>query len=179
MGVLLASYCVLITHFNSLAPEFKMPAEPINARDKMAAPMWQLVSVRITLFSTFLQSKRLQDCWYFLFFAVVWGQRKQRWTQLVLSRKMGVKLTQLWGAKLKLCLRLSPSRIVFHCWLTPTCIHQWLQLWMATFVEEDSASIVMLKGSPCRWREDRVSTSSRKVSHCYMNPIADVAVPTV
>ena len=33
------------------------------------------------------------------------------------SRKMGVKLTQVWGAKLKVSLWLSPRRIVCRCWL--------------------------------------------------------------
>ena len=31
------------------------------------------------------------------------------------SRKMGVKLTQVWGAKLNVSLWLSPRRIVYRC----------------------------------------------------------------
>ena len=37
--------------FNPLATEFKIPAEPINAEDKMAAPRREPISLRITLYS--------------------------------------------------------------------------------------------------------------------------------
>ena len=46
--------------FKPLIPEFKIPAKPINARDKMVAPRREPISVRITLYSPFLQSKQLQ-----------------------------------------------------------------------------------------------------------------------
>lgn len=42
---------------NPLVSEFKIPAEPINALDKMAAPRRQPMSVRIS--SAFLQPKWL------------------------------------------------------------------------------------------------------------------------
>ena len=45
--------------FNPLSPEFKIPAEPINAGDKMAAPRREPISLRITLYSPFLQPNRL------------------------------------------------------------------------------------------------------------------------
>ena len=45
---------------NPLVPEFRIPAKPINAGDKVAAPWQQPMSVRITPPSAFLQLKRLQ-----------------------------------------------------------------------------------------------------------------------
>ena len=42
-------------HVNPLSPEFKIPAEPINAGDKMAAPRREPISLRITLYSPFIQ----------------------------------------------------------------------------------------------------------------------------
>ena len=36
---------------NPLAPEFKIPAEPINAGDKMAPPRREPILLRITLYS--------------------------------------------------------------------------------------------------------------------------------
>ena len=47
-------------YINPLVPEFKLSAEPINAGDIMAAPRRELISMRITLYSLFLQPKRLQ-----------------------------------------------------------------------------------------------------------------------
>ena len=44
---------------NPLAPEFKIPAEPINAGDKMAVPSQEPISLRITLYSPFLQPNQL------------------------------------------------------------------------------------------------------------------------
>ena len=45
--------------FNPLSAEFKIPAEPINTGDKMAAPRREPISLRITLYSPFLQPNRL------------------------------------------------------------------------------------------------------------------------
>ena len=45
----------LCCHFNPLVQEFKIPVEPINAGDKMAAPRREPISLRITLYSPFLQ----------------------------------------------------------------------------------------------------------------------------
>ena len=39
---------------NPLILEFKIPAEPINAGDKMAAPRREPISVRIMLYSPFI-----------------------------------------------------------------------------------------------------------------------------
>ena len=36
--------------YNPLSPEFKIPAEPINAGDKMAAPRREPISLRVTLY---------------------------------------------------------------------------------------------------------------------------------
>ena len=69
-----------------------------------------------------------------------------------------MKLTEVWGAKLKVCLR--PHRIVCRCRLSLLCIHRRTQMWTATFVEEDGASMVSLNGLPCGRREDRIGTPS-------------------
>ena len=59
----------------SLVPKYKIPAKTINAGNKMTAPRREPMSVSNTLYSPFLQSKRLQlwtyssmtmiqeDCW--------------------------------------------------------------------------------------------------------------------
>ena len=66
-------------------------------------------------------------------------------------------------------LQLSPCSIVCNCWLSLLCIHPHVQMWMATFIKEDSASIVALNGSPCGRREDRVGTPSES-SHIATGP---------
>ena len=60
---------------NSFVPKYKIPAETINAGNKMAAPRQEPMSVSNILYSPFLQSKQLQlwtylsmtkiqeDCW--------------------------------------------------------------------------------------------------------------------
>ena len=62
----ICTYHFILLPFNPLVPEFKIPAEPINAEDKMAAPRRVPISLRITLFSPFLQPKRLRKdfTWY-------------------------------------------------------------------------------------------------------------------
>ena len=60
----------------------------------------------------------------------------------------------MWGVKLEVSLRLSPSWIVgslltLDALYTPT--HT--QMWVAIVIKEDGASIVLLNGSPCGRRE--------------------------
>ena len=79
-----------------------------------------------------------------------------------------MKLMQVWGAKLKVCLR--PHRIVWCCRLSLLCIHTRTQKWTATFGEEASASMVSLNGSSCGRRDDRVGTPSES-SHIATEPL--------
>ena len=51
------------------------------------------------------------------------------------------------------------------------------QMWAATFVEEDDASMVPLNGSLFGQQEDWVGTPIES-PHCYTTPEAEVAVPT-
>ena len=57
---LMENHCILLSNaINPLPPEFKIPAEPINTGDKMAAPRREPISLRITLYSPYLQPNRL------------------------------------------------------------------------------------------------------------------------
>ena len=96
-------------------------------------------------------------------------QREQRWRQLVWLRKIGAKLISV-GVKLKVSLRLSPCRIVGSLLTLVTFYTPCAQMWTATFVEEDSVSMVPLNGSPCGRREDQVGMPSES-SHIATRPL--------
>ena len=51
---------IILNVIYPLALEFEIPTKPINIEDKMVTPMQEPMSVRITLYSPFLQSKWLQ-----------------------------------------------------------------------------------------------------------------------
>ena len=85
-------------------------------------------------------------------------------------REDGHKVDMSVGYKAEGKSTASPSRIVCRYWLSLLCIHLCVQMWMATFVEEDSASIVPLYGSPRGRQEDRVGIPSES-SHIATWPL--------
>ena len=52
------------------------------------------------------------------------------------------------GCKAEICLQVSPGKIDCHCRVSPLCLHPHVQMWTATFVQEDGASMVLLNDSP-------------------------------
>ena len=72
--------------------------------------------------------------------------------------------------KLKVSLRLSPRWIVGSL-LTLDALYTstHMQMWMAIFIAEDGASIVLLNGSPCGQREDQVGIPSES-NHIATGP---------
>ena len=68
-------------------------------------------------------------------FMVVLIIRKQRWRRPVWSRKMGVKLTRVWGAKLKVSLLYSCHPVgLFVAVDSRRYVYLHVQMWTATFV---------------------------------------------